>query len=165
MTDETALTVLLVDDDARDVALVRDQLAEQRREPRLRVEAVGRLAAALVRLGRNDVDAVLVALNLPDAPGLLAVERLAAAAPFTPVVVMAASGDEDLGLLAVKRGAEDALVKGTVDGAHIDRALRYSIERKRAEQSLARVASVMAGLCYDCGRKLAPARPLPAAGN
>jgi DNA-binding NarL/FixJ family response regulator len=165
MPDETALTVLLVDHDAQEVARVRELLAGQRREPPLRVESVGRLAGALHRLGRHDVDALLVALNLPDAPGLQAVERLAAAAPFTPVVVMAASSDEELGLLAVKRGAEDALVKGTVDGAHIDRALRYSIERKRAEQSLARVASVMAGLCYDCGRKIVPDRPRHAAGN
>lgn len=165
MPDDTPLTVLVVDDDAQDVALVRDQLAAQRREPPLQIESTNRLAAALERLARNDVDALLVALNLPDAPGLEAVERLAAAAPFTPVVAMATSGDEQLGLEAVKRGAEDALVKGTVDGAHIDRALRYSVERKRAEQALARVASVMAGLCYDCGRKLAPNRPRHAAGN
>lgn len=165
MTVEPALTVLVVHDDAMDVALVRDQLANLHRVPLIGIEWVGQLSAALPRLARNDVDAVLLGLTLPDAPGLQALERLCAAAPLTPVLVFSGQDDEELGLHAVKRGAQDYLIKGKVDGALIDRALRYAIERKRAEHVLARVASVMAGLCYECGRKVAADRPPRVAGN
>ena len=65
----------------------------------------------------------------------------------------------DLGLRAVREGAQDFLLKDKVDGALLDRSLRYAIERKRAEQALARLATIMGAICYDCGRKLAYDRP------
>jgi DNA-binding NarL/FixJ family response regulator len=165
MTLEPSLTVLVVHDDAMDVALVRDQLSNLHRNPPIGIEWVCTLSAAIARLARNDIDAVLLGLTLPDSPGLQAVERLCAVAPLAPVLVFSADGDEQLGLHAVKHGAQDYLIKGKVDGALIDRALRYAIERKRAERVLARVASVMAGLCYECGRKVAADRPPRVAGN
>jgi hypothetical protein len=46
-----------------------------------------------------------------------------------------------------------------VDGPLLDRSLRYAVERKRAEQALARLATIMGAICYDCGRKLSPDVP------
>jgi len=155
--------VLLVEDDENDAFLVGRALDASRR-PFARERAV-RLSAALDRLGRGGIDVVLLDLALPDAQGFDAVQRIGAAHPFIPVVVLTGLDDEDLGLKAVQVGAQDYLVKGSLDPRLLDRSLRYAIERKRAEQALARVASVMAGLCYDCGRKLAPGRARHAAGN
>jgi CheY-like chemotaxis protein len=165
MTQEAPLRLLVVDDDAMDVSLIRDQLAGTGRTPPFRIEAVGMLGEALARLARREADVVLLDLGLPDAAGVSAVERLSLEAPGTPVVVLTGLEDEETGLRAVQRGAQDYLVKGRVDGALIDRSLRFAIERKRAEHALARLASVMAGLCYECGRKLAGDLPPRAAGN
>jgi two-component system, cell cycle sensor histidine kinase and response regulator CckA len=165
MTDEGPLQLLVVDDDATDVSLIRDQLSMSGRTPPFRIDAVGSLQEALKRVARKDVDVVLLDLGLPDAIGVTAVERLCLEAPATPVVVLTGLEDEETGLSAVQRGAQDYLVKGRVDGALIDRSLRFAVERKRAEHALARLASVMAGLCYECGRKLAGNVPPATAGN
>ena len=42
--------------------------------------------------------------------------------------------DEHLGVDAVAAGAQDYLVKGQVDGELLARALRYAVERKRADE-------------------------------
>ena len=165
MTADAPIKLLVVDDDPTDVSLIRDQLAATRRTPPFRIEAVGRLTDALGRVARKGVDLVLLDLGLPDATGLQALQRLAGASPYLPVVVLTGLDDEETGLRAVQQGAQDYLVKGRVDGPLIDRTLRYAMERKRAEHALARLASVMAGLCYECGRKLAAETPPRAAGN
>jgi DNA-binding response OmpR family regulator len=165
MEEDEPLTLLIVDDDSVAVALLREQLSTVRRAPAFRVEAVGRLADALARLKRRHVDVVLLDLGLPDSSGLDGVRRVCAQAPQMPVVVLTGLEDEDTGLRAVQEGAQDYLVKGRVDGPLIDRSLRFALERKRAEHALARLASVMAGLCYECGRKLAGERPTRPAGN
>ena len=46
-------------------------------------------------------------------------------------------------------------MKGQVSGPVLHRSLRFAIERKRAEQALARLAVVMGALCFECGRKVA----------
>jgi DNA-binding response OmpR family regulator len=151
---ERALKLLVVDDNPQDAELVRAQLAEAVRDRAFDVEVVGRLASALERLGRRDVDVVLLDLGLPDANGTQGVVRLARDAAAVPVVVLTGNDNEALGLRAVQDGAQDYLVKGQVSGPVLHRSLRYAIERKRAEQAVARLAVVMGALCFECGRKV-----------
>jgi CheY-like chemotaxis protein len=140
--------VLVVEDNEDDALLVQRALDRTTR-PFTR-ERVVRLSAALDRLARGGIDVVLLDLSLPDA------ERIGAEHPFVPVVVLTGLEDEDVGLKAVQGGAQDYLVKGNLDPRLLDRSLRYAIERKRAEQALARLAAIMGGICYHCGRKLEP---------
>jgi sigma-B regulation protein RsbU (phosphoserine phosphatase) len=151
---ERTLRLLVVDDNPHDVDLVRAQLADAARDVSFAVESVGRLGAALERLARKDVDVVLLDLGLPDAAGTQGVVRLAREATEIPVVVLTGHDNEALGLRAVQDGAQDYLVKGQVSGPVLQRSLRYAIERKRAEQALARLAVVMGALCFECGRKV-----------
>jgi len=151
---ETAIRVLLVEDDADDAVLVERALVGTRR-PYV-CETAGDIAVALDRLARGGIDVVLLDLGLPDALGLDGVNRIGAEHPFVPVVVLTGLDDEEVGLKAVQVGAQDYLVKGDRDPRVLDRSLRYAIERKRAEQALARLAAIMGGICYHCGRKLEP---------
>lgn len=151
---ETAPRVLVVEDNPDDAVLVERALDATSR-PYVR-ETATRLSAALHRLARGGVDVVLLDLGLPDVLGLDGVNRIAAQHPFVPVVVLTGLEDEDIGLKAVQGGAQDYLVKGNLDPRLLDRSLRYAIERKRAEQALARLAAIMGGICYHCGRKLEP---------
>jgi DNA-binding response OmpR family regulator len=151
---EAAARVLVVEDNPDDAALVERALAASPR-PYVR-ETVPRVATALQRLARGGIDVVLLDLGLPDADGFDGVNRIAADHPFVPVVVLTGLEDEEVGLRAVQVGAQDYLVKGSLDPRLLDRSLRYAIERKRAEQALARLASIMGGICFHCGRKLEP---------
>jgi serine phosphatase RsbU (regulator of sigma subunit) len=60
-------------------------------------------------------------------------------APDLPVIVLTGLAQEGSGLAAVASGAQDYLIKGQVDGQLLSRSIRYSVERKRAEQQLRRL--------------------------
>ena len=149
---DAPLRLLVVEDNPDDVELIRLKLDGVASDRGFVIQAVDRVSTALRRLKGADV--VLLDLGLPDANGIDAVGRLSNEAPEVPIVVLTGRDDSALGLRAVREGAQDFLVKDRVDGPLLDRSLRYAVERKRAEQALARLATIMGAICYDCGRKL-----------
>jgi serine phosphatase RsbU (regulator of sigma subunit) len=122
--------VLLVEDDDGDATIVSDLLVEA--WPVLRVDRATELAEAERRLGA--ADCVLLDLGLPDALGIEAVRRLREADPEMPVVVLTGDADEQRGIQALGAGAQDYLIKGTISGASLARAIRHSVQRKLAER-------------------------------
>jgi two-component system, cell cycle sensor histidine kinase and response regulator CckA len=94
------------------------------------------LSEALQQLAVERFDVVLLDLSLPDSLGLETFTMLRAQALAVPVVVLTGLNDETLALEAVKEGAQDYLVKGQLEGNLLVRAIRYAIERKRAEEAL-----------------------------
>ncbi|MER5973835.1 SpoIIE family protein phosphatase [Streptomyces sp. NPDC002055] len=133
--DPGELVVLLVEDDPGDALLVEELLADSRVSARLQwVQSVGDACRALTAGGPH---CVLLDLHLPDAQGLGGLARVLQAAPRTPVVVLTGLAEEGAGLAAVTAGAQDYLVKGRVEPDLFGRTLRYSIQRKQAEQAAA----------------------------
>jgi diguanylate cyclase (GGDEF)-like protein len=98
------------------------------------------LASAVEPASLDIADLVLLDLTLPDSDGLEGLRRLRTLAPDIPVVVLSGRSDDDIAMQAVQLGAQDYLVKGDVDGTRLTRAIRYAVERKRAEIRLARLA-------------------------
>lgn len=123
--------VLVIEDDDEDAMIVSDLLLEA--WPTLRIERARALAEAERALGA-DIDCVLVDLGLPDAYGLEAVRRLREADPEMPVVVLTGDTDEQHGVQALGAGAQDYLIKGTISGASLARAIRHSVQRKLADR-------------------------------
>jgi len=133
-----SVRVLLVEDNPGDRVLVREMLREA--APNAVLTGAGRLTEALEPVARGLADLVLLDLSLPDSFGLDGLRRLRAAAPEVPVVVLSGLADEEVALQAVQAGAQDYLMKGAVDGTSLARAMRYALERQRAERHLARLA-------------------------
>ena len=131
------LDVLLVEDDPADRRIVGEYLKSL---PGLRLEACTRLSEALARVAADPPDCVLLDLSLPDASGLEAVEQMRVAAPEIPLVVLTGNADESLALRAMQEGAQDYLEKGEITARSLARALRYAIERQRAELRIQRLA-------------------------
>src|SRR3954471_1338075 len=129
------LSVLLVEDNAADAALV-EALIDQEAPGAFRLECVPRLAAGRERLGNDSVDCVLYDLGLPDASGLKGLSELRAISPEVAVVVLTGDSEVATGIAALQAGAQDYLVKGKANGDAITRALRHSIERRRSEHRL-----------------------------
>jgi serine phosphatase RsbU (regulator of sigma subunit) len=127
--------VLLVEDDPGDAYLVQELLEESGAAITLRWETD--LARAQLLL--NQVDCVLLDLGLPDAEGLGALRRVLAQAPGQAVLVLTGLADEHRGAEAVAAGAQDYIVKGSIDGAQLARSVRYAVERSRAEESKRRL--------------------------
>jgi PAS domain S-box-containing protein len=141
------IDVLLVEDNPADARLLTESLQESTLYM-FRTTHVSRLSAAVEALGRSLAHVVLLDLSLPDSQGIQTVERLRAAAPGVAVVVLTGLQDEALALQAVRMGVQDYLVKGQCEESGlVARAVRYAVERQRAEDALrdglARLAAVV----------------------
>lgn len=123
--------LLLVEDDAGDVLLVQELLASA--APHIELVHVGTVREAEEALP-GGLECVLLDLGLPDAIGFQGLERLRRAAPDAAIVVLTGDDDEHRGVEALSAGAQDYLAKGQVDGQILARAVRYAIERRRAER-------------------------------
>jgi two-component system, sensor histidine kinase and response regulator len=132
--DEDRIRVLVVEDNAGDVALLREALGAS--SVPMDAEYVDRLSRAIARLAQSGFDVIALDLTLPDSRGLDTYDRVHAEAPDVPVVVLTATQDQALGAETVQRGAQDYLPKGSVDGDTLCRCLRYAIERHRIRARL-----------------------------
>lgn len=123
--------LLLVEDDDGDAFLVTELLADSADAWEVtRVRSVADAVAAL----DETTSCVLLDLGLPDANGLDALHAVLGAASQAAVVCLTGVADEHHGTAAVAAGAQDYLVKGQVDGDLLHRALRYAVERRRADE-------------------------------
>jgi DNA-binding NarL/FixJ family response regulator len=96
------------------------------------------LDAALLRLqaarcavepDHTDVAAILVDLSLLDRSGLQAFDRLLRAARRTPILVMGSDRNESTARSAVRRGAQDYLLKDRIDSEVLPQSIASMIER------------------------------------
>jgi diguanylate cyclase (GGDEF)-like protein len=133
------INVLLVEDNDVDSQLTQDLLTDWSIEE-FKITRTKTLAEGLSLLSRERFDAVLLDLSLPDGFGLATVRQVHATSPTIPVVVLSGVSDQSLALQAVQQGAQDYLVKGQGHPELLARAVRYAIERKRAEEHLTYLA-------------------------
>ncbi|MBX3472519.1 MAG: response regulator [Planctomycetes bacterium] len=129
------IKVLLVEDDPAQLFVLQANLAEAE-TARFDLTPAEHLKAALAALERARFDVVLLDLGLPDSQGLGTLAAVHRTAPRVPIVVLTGHADEALAVRAAQTGAQDYLVKGFVDNQSLVRAIRYAIERKRAEEAL-----------------------------
>jgi signal transduction histidine kinase len=135
MDRASPIKVLLVEDNPADARLTRELLREVESAV-VEVTHVATLAEALRKVGDHSFDVVLQDLSLPDSHGLASLVSMQQKNPRLPIVVLSGLNDHTVSLEAMQRGAQDYLIKGQGTGELIFRAIRYSIERKRAEIQL-----------------------------
>jgi sigma-B regulation protein RsbU (phosphoserine phosphatase) len=129
---EKTLKVLLVEDNAGDVRLLREMFSKERSDS-FELTHCLRMGEAERHLAKGGVDIVLLDMGLPDGHGLDTVRRAHAAAPGVPVIVLTGLDDEALAAEAMKEGAQDYLIKGQIENRALPRALRHAIERHRMQ--------------------------------
>lgn len=139
------VTILLVEDNPGDARLIHEML-DQDEELTQRVTLSGRLGRepsviteqrledGLDVLATESVDIVLLDLNLPDSTGLETLDVLDEATETVPVVVLTGVRDQEVGVRAIKRGAQDFLVKDEVTSPLLVRTIHHAIERSRQRQ-------------------------------
>ncbi len=131
--------ILLVEDNPRDVRLLRAYLAESP-DHNLTLEVAETLTAALERLDRGGIDAILLDLSLPESTGVETFRRVHHHSPKVPLVVLTGLRDEELALRTLHEGAQDFLDKAHLDGYTLRRMLRYAMERQSLREQLAQQA-------------------------
>jgi len=126
--------VLLIEDNPGDADLVRLRLFEG--DAAVKVNWVPRLSDALAALSGEQPSLVLLDLNLPDSHGAETFRKLLEKCPNVPVVVLSGQDDEALAVKAVNQGVQDYLIKGDITSKHLERAIRYAVERQALQRSI-----------------------------
>ncbi len=140
--ENKAINVLLIEDDPGDADLICEMLSESE-EAEFYIECAERLSKGIDRLRTEKFDVVLLDLGLPESQGLETYQRLRGVTANVPVLVLTGLDDQETAVEAVRRGAQDYLVKGQVDSNPLRRAMRHAIERKQIEERLARLNVVL----------------------
>ena len=126
--------VLLVDDNVNDRDLYKRLLRESTHNRFLFTE-VGCGADGIAEFQRSQPDCILLDYNLPDFDGLEFLNELAEiqdkAGQSMPVVVMlTGEGTESIAVEAMKRGAQDYLMKGELTREALHRSVAMAIEKR-----------------------------------
>jgi Flp pilus assembly CpaE family ATPase len=120
--------VLLVEDNLGDARVVQEMLADA--ENMFRVQTADSLVAALNALALRRFDVALVDLSLACSHGLETLLTVQRHAPGLPIVALTGLDSDSMAMAAVERGAQDCLVKGTLKGEALARALHYAMLRR-----------------------------------
>ncbi len=136
------MKLVLIEDNPADARLICEMLKESRAGD-FQVQQPTRLDAALELLRRDTFDVVLLDLSLPDSHGLETLARAQRVSASLPILVLTGLDDERFALEAVRAGAQDYLVKGQFGAELLVRAIRYAIQRKRAEEEIRRLNAVL----------------------
>ena len=133
--DMETIKTLLIEDNPGDVHLIRTYLSGTD-NPGVEITDAATLDAGMRLLDENIYDVILLDLSLPDSLGFDTFAKVQNKNHSTPIVIITGLDDEQLAIEAVRRGAQDYLIKGKALDELLIRALRYAIERKRSELAL-----------------------------
>ncbi|WP_190083737.1 PP2C family protein-serine/threonine phosphatase [Streptomyces longisporoflavus] len=132
------LSLLVIEDDPVG-SLSVPQMLDSAGKP-IRVRTARNLTEA-ERLLTDDVHCILLDLTLAvpaaspeeEEDELATLKHVLRLAPRHAVLALTASGDTEGGAEAVRVGAQDYLFRDELDGRLLSRAIRYAVERKRAD--------------------------------
>jgi DNA-binding response OmpR family regulator len=129
---------LFFEDNLGDSILIEELLEEFADFP-CELINVETLNEGLSLLKERPFDMILTDLGLPNSDGSNTFLDIHSRNSRVPIIIFTASDDEKIGMDAVKKGAQDYLVKGQIDGRLLKRSIQYSIERKKIEELLSNI--------------------------
>ena len=134
--------ILLIEENPTDAEIIREAMSRSLDEPSFKVQWVRGCDEALEHLTpkhpqqRSKTAAILINISFPDAQGNATLDRLFAAAPEIPILVIAGSQDEAVAKLAIQRGAQDYLLKERIDSYLLPKMVISMIERAANAEAL-----------------------------
>ncbi len=133
------IKVLFVDDDEDDYILTKTYLSEVNGRS-YEVEWVETYDDALEAISRNDHDVCLFDYHLGERTGLELLRDAVLGGCKAPIILLTGKGGYDIDINAMKAGAVDYLNKAELNAGLLERSIRYSIEYKRSEERILRMA-------------------------
>jgi len=127
------IKILLVENDTNDRRSIEELLVRSPLPFEFIVENAVSLSVATDCLSNGEYDIALVNIGLPDSRWEEILMRMIDIDPNIPIVVLTGSDDEEMGLLAIKKGATDYLVKSQLSEQSLVRMIRRALAHKSIE--------------------------------
>lgn len=135
-SSENSQKILLIEDNPADARLLEILLEEtDLASYSITTTPTFKEAHTLLRKG-DRFEVILLDLYLPDSHKFDALGIIKSEFPNSNVIMMTGLNDKQIGLEAVKAGAQDFIVKGALEPELLAKSLRYAIERNRVIQRL-----------------------------
>lgn len=128
------LTILLIDDNPDDRALVERQLKLQLDDPR--VLHAGTAEAFEAILGNDDFDVAVTDYELRWSDGITVLHELKRRFPDRPVIMFTGSGSEEVAVTAMKDGLDDYVTKTVKHYPRVPFTVRACVERAQQRKHL-----------------------------
>ena len=141
------IKVLLIEDSEADARFILEMLKEIK--SKFELVHSKKLGEGLQILNEDSFDVLLLDLSLPDSMGFDTFENAHTHKPGLPIVILSGLDDEELAIKAVRKGAQDYLIKGDVSTRILSRAISYAIERKNTEKELIESREDLIGLIKE----------------
>ena len=126
------INILHIDDDEDEYFLVKDLLMDiEGKFYSYNITWVSDCRDALEEIRKDENDVYLIDYQLGERTGLDLLQEEEVRHIDKPIIMITGMGNREIDLRAMEAGASDYLVKGEFNGAMLERAIRYSIERKK----------------------------------
>lgn len=124
------IKTLLIEDNIDDVDLLKEFFSEAQCSLSA-LQCVDELSKALSLLEKGEFDVVLLDMSLPDSSGPETFYKLRNEIPETPIIVITGNKNEEMIRDLLQSGAQDYLIKGSIEPESLIRSINYAIERQR----------------------------------
>jgi PAS domain S-box-containing protein len=136
MGEQVKIKVLVVEDNIGDFDLIEAYL-EDAKDVECQLFHVTSLADAKAQLTDTDIDLILLDMGLPDSSGLDGLQALKSGEQTNAAIVMLTGlNDDKIGMDAIHFGAQDYLIKNTLNTNKLNRTIRYATERQSLQKKL-----------------------------
>jgi len=134
------LKIMLIEDNPGDARILQEELVESLKEDPTHVQIDLRwfnlLSTALAYLSRGRFDTILLDMNLPDSSGLDNIDKVRSVSPHIPIIILSGLKDELTMAEAIRRGAQNYVVKGSLKGNELLRVISDAIENQLKKMEL-----------------------------
>lgn len=129
---DSVYNLMIIEDKMSDVYHLYDLLEEAK--AKFDIIHFDTLEEARLHMDTQKVDVVLVDISIPDSYGMYTFEDLFDKYYHIPFIVLTELQDEVFALDAVKKGAQDFLIKAELTTALLGKTIFYSIQRKLSKE-------------------------------
>jgi len=128
------INILLIDSEEVGYIITHDLLSEI--GEKYIIHWINDFNKGLEEIAKNEYDICLLDYHLGDQNGIDFINESNLINCRIPIILLTGRDDREIDLLAINAGASDYLNKNRLDSNSLERAIRYTLERKKSEERI-----------------------------
>lgn len=128
------MDILVIEDKDLDLLYIKKTLSLSGET--IKLKSANTINDGINIIENENVDCILLDLHLPDGEEVEAFDKVFKRYPNIPIILLTGSGDVNLGLELIDRGAQDFIMKEEITSKDLLKAIKFSIRRIKTENEL-----------------------------